>query len=242
MRMGPARSASISPAVGVLKTTSGTGWGGGGRATSTTVSVGAAASAIEFASIQGSAPSRRRVPATLSQWPASMRELMSRSNPFPRGRTPLTQIAASADCRTKSHRPFVPALCGRSASRFAPRNRPVMVTPFPMYRSGARASARRVGSSGRGDGTALAPRIMNTWSRAGHWPPVASSIGWKLTPANRGFLGSSRPTSQNSPRTSLLVGALGESRQKTNTGLDVFASRIKGPAGSTSRRTTICFP
>ena len=37
-------------------------------------------------------------------------------------------------------------------------------------------------------------------------------------------------------------GALGESRQKTNTGLVVFASRIRAPVGSTSRRTTICLP
>src|SRR5207342_949710 len=48
--------------------------------------------------------------------------------------------------------------------------------------------------------------------------------------------------SQNSPRTSPSRGALGESRQKTNTGLVVFARRISAPAGSTSRRTTICLP
>ena len=61
---------------------------------------------------------------------------------------------------------------------------------------------------------------MNTWSRAGHWPfDAASRIGWKLTFENRESVRSSRPMSQNSPRTSLLRGAIGESRQKTKTGL-----------------------
>ena len=84
---------------------------------------------------------------------------------------------------------------------------------------------------------------MNTWSRAGHWPfEAASRIGWKLTFEKRESVRSSRPRSQNSPRTSALRGTFGESRQKTNTGLVVFASRISAPAGSTSRRTTICLP
>src|SRR5688572_25217508 len=73
--IGDSRSASVSPAVGVLKTTSGTGWGGGGTTTSATASLGAVASAMDVASIQGSAPSRRSVPATLSQRPVSIREL-----------------------------------------------------------------------------------------------------------------------------------------------------------------------
>src|SRR5258708_30052256 len=59
---------------------------------------------------------------------------------------------------------------------------------------------------------------------------------------NRESVRSSRPRSQNSPRTSLFLGALGESRQKTNTGFAVVANRIRLPAGSTSRRTTICLP
>ena len=37
-------------------------------------------------------------------------------------------------------------------------------------------------------------------------------------------------------------GALAESRQNTKIGLAVSASFIRGPAGSTSRRTTICLP
>ncbi len=100
-----------------------------------------------------------------------------------------------------------------------------------------------VGSGGSGESTALAPRMRNTWSREGHWPfDAASRIGWKLMCENRESVRSSRPTSQNSPRTSLLLGAPGESRQNTKTGFAVFASRIRLPAASTSRRTTICLP
>src|SRR5450759_3637995 len=59
---------------------------------------------------------------------------------------------------------------------------------------------------------------------------------------NRESARSSRPRSQNSPRTSLFLDAPGESRQNTKTGFAVFASRIRLPAASTSRRTTICLP
>src|SRR6185503_307964 len=244
IRIAPLRSASVSPAVGVEKTTCGGGCGGGGGiVTSTGASVGAVAACTEVASIHASGPSRRTVPATCSQRPLSIRELTSRSKPRPRGRIPVTQIAASADCSTKSQRPLVPAPIGRSANRLLPRKRPVTVTPLPTYCSGASASARIDGSGGSGDSTALAFSSMNTCSRAGHWPfEAASSSGWKLTLEKRESVRSSRPTSKTSPRTSVSCAMLAGSRQKTKIGFEVPARRISVPAASTSRRTTTCLP
>ena len=162
---------------------------------------------------------------------------------MPRGRTPLTQMAASADCSTKSHRPLVPAPGGRSAKRLAPRNRPVTVTPLPMKRSGASASARRFGSSGSGDSTALAPRITNTCSRAGHWPfDAASRIGWKLTFEKRESVRSSRPRSQNSPRTSPFRGALGGVAPEDEHRLGACSPAAAGcpPAPRRAGRRSVC--
>jgi hypothetical protein len=93
--------------------------------------------------------------------------------------------------------------------------------------SGASASARSVGSAGSGDPAALAFVIRNTWSRAGHARLGSiSRMASKFRFEKRASVRSSRPRSQNSPRTSASRGTLGDSRKKTKTGLVVFASRI----------------
>ena len=68
----------------------------------------------------------------------------SSSKPWPRGRSPLTQIAASLDCSTKSHRERFSAL-GRSPNRLRPRKRPVTVTPRSAKRAGVMTMPRTVG-------------------------------------------------------------------------------------------------
>ena len=96
-------STSVSPCVGALKTTS-----GGGIATGTLTTASGALSAggrpirIAVASSTAIPRSSLTTPATSSQRPVSMRFSTFRSKPSPLGRRPVTQIDASADCRTKS--------------------------------------------------------------------------------------------------------------------------------------------
>ena len=72
-------------------------WGVDGMTTSMGVSAGAGPVARVAASIHVSAPSWRNVPVTCSHCPVSTRAIGSRLKPLPRGRMPVTQIAASAD-------------------------------------------------------------------------------------------------------------------------------------------------
>ena len=107
-------STSVSPCVGALKTTSGAGSITGTFTTASGVlSVGGRPTRMAVASRTAIPRSSFTTPATSSQRPVSMRFSTFRSKPSPFGRRPVTQIEASADCRTKSKRPL-PGASGRS--------------------------------------------------------------------------------------------------------------------------------
>ena len=95
----------------------------GGCAASTGASVGAVVRRIDSPAIQTAAASRWTVPVTSTHRPVSTRAPGSRSKSFPFGRRPVIQIAASADCRTKSHL-LLATPCGRSPNRFPPFESP----------------------------------------------------------------------------------------------------------------------
>ena len=131
-------SGAVKITVGAGSLITGIGVGSG------TVSVGGFAMRSDSPSIHTRLPSTCTVPDTSSQRPVSTLAPGSSSKPVPLGRRPLTQIAASADCTTKSHRDRFNA-DGRSPKRLRPLNRPVTVTPRSANFEGWSTMARTRG-------------------------------------------------------------------------------------------------
>ena len=190
----------MSPSVGELKIISAVSSGAAAAGASSSTG-GAASGAAVVATVTPMTVTSPRsiatVPLTCNHRPVSTLASTDRSNPRPRGRRSVTQMAASAERRTKSYR-LLPGALGRSPNRLRPWNCPTTVTFCPSNRHGWRASARTEGDvASCASATAVTLRMSSSPGRGHRSGSFAPSYA-----ATRGSAGSSRPTSISCPRTS----------------------------------------